>query len=79
VVPEADLDAAVDDLIDSILSYSPAVIALGKQTFYSQLDLDERAAYRETQAVMVKNALMGDAQEGMAAFLEKRAPTWRGK
>ncbi|HKX74681.1 MAG TPA: enoyl-CoA hydratase [Acidimicrobiia bacterium] len=79
VVPEEDLDAAVDDLIDSILRFSPAVIALGKQAFYSQVDLDQASAYRQTQDVMVKNALMADAQEGMGAFLEKRQPTWRDK
>lgn len=79
VVPEEELDAAVDDLVESILRFSPAVIALGKQAFYSQVDLDQAAAYRETQPVMVKNALMADGQEGMGAFLEKRAPIWTGK
>ncbi len=77
VVAEEDLDATVDELVASILSYSPAVIALGKQTFYEQVDLDQASAYQRTQPVMVKNALMDDAQEGMGAFLAKRRPEWK--
>ena len=38
-----------------------------------------RIAYAYAQEVMALNALAADAQEGMGAFLEKRAPRWRGK
>lgn len=79
VVPEGDLDTAVDELVMAILRSSPAVIGLGKQAFYAQVDVDQHSAYQQTQPVMVKNALMDDAQEGMGAFLEKRSPNWRGR
>lgn len=79
VVPDDQLDAAVADLAGSILKYSPAVVELGKRTFYEQIDLDQHQAYEQTKKVMVANAQMDDAREGMGAFLEKRAPTWRGK
>jgi enoyl-CoA hydratase/carnithine racemase len=79
VVPEVDLDAAVDELVAAILRSSPAVVGLGKQAFYAQVDVDQHSAYQQTQPVMVKNALMEDAQEGMGAFLEKRSPNWQGR
>jgi 1,4-dihydroxy-2-naphthoyl-CoA synthase len=41
--------------------------------------LDEQGAYDLTKEVMVANAAMEDAQEGMSAFLEKRTPSWTGQ
>lgn len=79
VVPEDDLDAAVDEFVVAILRSSPAVVGLGKQAFYSQIDVDQHSAYLQTEPVMIKNALMEDAQEGMGAFLQKRPPQWRGR
>jgi enoyl-CoA hydratase/carnithine racemase len=79
VVPDEQLDSAVAELVESIIAFSPAVIALGKRTFYSQIDVDQHQAYEDTRAVMVANAQMEDAKEGMGAFLDKRQPTWRGK
>lgn len=75
-VPTDELDKHIDDLIEKILRFSPTVIGLGKEAFYSQIDLDEHAAYDVTKTVMADNAAMPDAQEGMSAFLEKRAPEW---
>lgn len=79
VVPDEQLDSAVAELVESIIAFSPAVIALGKRTFYSQIDVDQHQAYEDTRAVMVANAQMEDAKEGMGAFLDKRQPSWRGK
>ena len=79
VVPEEDLDRAVEELVIAILRSSPTVVRLGKQAFYSQIEVDQHAAYSQTQPLMVKNALMEDAQEGMGAFLQKRPPRWPGR
>ena len=79
VVPAARLDAEVEALASRIASASPYVIALGKRAFYAQDQLPERAAYDITGPVMVDNAQAFDAQEGMRAFLEKRAPQWRNR
>jgi enoyl-CoA hydratase/carnithine racemase len=78
VVPAAELDDAVDALVTRIVASSPLTVGIGKEAFYAQIDLDEHAAYEHTKAVMAANAAIGDAQEGMGAFLEKRAPQWRG-
>jgi enoyl-CoA hydratase/carnithine racemase len=76
VVPADELDAAVNRLITDILRFSPRVIALGKHTFYEQIDVDEHAAYERAKVVMAGNAADADAQEGISAFLAKREPRW---
>jgi enoyl-CoA hydratase/carnithine racemase len=77
VVPADRLEAAVITLAERVARSSPAVLALGKRAFYEQEGMDERAAYGLACAVMVENAQMGDAHEGMHAFLEKRKPEWK--
>jgi enoyl-CoA hydratase/carnithine racemase len=78
VVPEAELEDAVGELVAAIASLSPVAISLGKEAFYAQVDLDERGAYDVAKRAMALNALAPDAQEGFAAFLEKRAARWAG-
>ena len=79
VVPAADLEDEVAGLIAKVARSSPLTVRIGKQAFYDQIELDERGAYELTRRVMESNAQTGDAQEGMGAFLEKRAPTWSGR
>ena len=78
VVPVSGLDEAVQELTDAICATSPLTIRLGKKAFYEQLGQREEAAYEQAVAVMTENALAHDAQEGMAAFLQKRRPIWKG-
>ena len=77
VVSAAELESAVRALAAKIVAMSPAVIGLGKEAFYRQIDLSQREAYEYTKEVMVSNALMADAHEGITAFLEKRKANWR--
>jgi enoyl-CoA hydratase/carnithine racemase len=79
VVPEDQLDATVKELTDVILASSPLTIRIGKEAFYDQLHLDENHAYEKATLVMAHNAALKDAQEGMTAFLQKRAPKWTGE
>lgn len=76
VVPEQELDAAIDQLVEAITSFSPSVIGMGKAAFYDQLTIDERTAYQRAIGVITDNAMLPDAQEGITAFLEKRPPNW---
>ena len=55
----------------------PAPARSGKQAFYAQIDLGQPKAYAYAKEVMTLNSLDGDAQEGIAAFLEKRAACWK--
>jgi enoyl-CoA hydratase/carnithine racemase len=78
VVPAAQLDKAVSELVAAIVRSSPLTVAIGKEAFYEQIDLGEHEAYEHAKAVMATNSLAGDAQEGMCAFLEKRPASWTG-
>jgi len=78
-VPADELDAAVGALVEKIARSSPLTVGIGKEAFYRQVDLDEHGAYELMRRVMTTNAETRDAQEGMTAFLEKRAPEWRGE
>jgi len=76
VVPDDELDAAVDELVARVTRGSRRSKALGKQTLHAQIDLPLEQAYDLAIGVMAANAAAGDGAEGIAAFAEKRAPRW---
>ena len=79
VVPAAGLHDAARRLAEKVAEASPLVVGIGKQAFYTQVDLDQPKAYAYAKEVMSMNALAADAQEGISAFLGKRKPCWSGK
>ena len=79
VVPAADLQSATRAMAQKVAEASSLVVAIGKQAFYTQIDLDQPKAYAYAKEVMSMNALAADAQEGISSFLGKRAPCWSGK
>ena len=79
VVPLDRLRDETLALARQIASSSRNVVALGKAAFYAQIDMDQTRAYEYTKEVMISNALEPDATEGIAAFLERRRPVWRGE
>ncbi|MBZ5606624.1 MAG: enoyl-CoA hydratase [Acidobacteriia bacterium] len=78
-VPAAELEAETRRLACQIAQASSFTVALGKQAYYAQIDLDQPKAYAYAKEVMTMNSLADDAQEGISAFLEKRAACWTGK
>ncbi|TCP54833.1 enoyl-CoA hydratase/carnithine racemase [Tamaricihabitans halophyticus] len=76
VVPDTELDAAIDQLLSKATRGSRVSKALGKQTLYAQLDRPEDDAYGIALEVMAGAAQLDGAKEGMAAFMEKRQPVW---
>jgi enoyl-CoA hydratase/carnithine racemase len=76
VVAPDKLEEAFDALLARLLDKPQAVLALGKRAFYRQLEMGLEDAYAFTTEVIVDNALGKDFEEGLAAFLEKRAPVW---
>ena len=79
VVPASQLDEATQRLAEQIAEASALTVQIGKQAFYTQIDLDQPKAYAYAKEVMSMNALAADAQEGMCAFVEKRKPVWSGR
>ena len=79
VVPASELQAETRKLAARISEASELVVALGKQAYYTQIDLDQPKAYAYAKEVMSMNSLAADAQEGISAFLEKRKACWAGK
>ena len=57
---------------------SPLTLAIGKEAFYRQAELDLEAAYAYASEAMTRNMLARDAQEGVDAFLQKRPAVWTG-
>jgi enoyl-CoA hydratase/carnithine racemase len=78
-VPAPELQAETRKLAQRIAGASSLTVALGKQAYYTQIDLDQPKAYAYAKEIMTMNSLAADAQEGIAAFLEKRAACWSGK
>lgn len=79
VVPAAELDAAVARMVEKLLAAAPSAIRRGKYAMAAieSMSFDEAIAFLEAQIGAV--ALTEDAQEGMAAFREKRKPQWPGR
>jgi enoyl-CoA hydratase/carnithine racemase len=78
VVPAGDALAEAMRMAEAIASKSPATVAVGKETFYRQLEMPVAEAYAEAAEVMVRNMMYRDAEEGISAFIEKRPPVWKG-
>lgn len=79
VVAPSDLTATTMALARQIASKSPLTLKIGKEAFYTQAELPLEEAYRMTSEVMVVNMLARDAEEGISAFIARRAPVWEGR
>ena len=75
-VPDAELDARVDELLARCTRGSRAAKGRGKRTLYAQLDRPEADAYDIAVDVMASSSETPEAREGMTAFFEKRKPVW---
>ncbi len=65
--------------LEKIAEASLLTLSIGKEAFYTQVNLADFQAYDYAKSVIVTNLLAEDAKEGLRAFLEKRKPTWREK
>ncbi len=79
VVAAAELDGAIDDLVEKLAANSPAVMAVGKRAFYAVEDMDLDTALDYLHHGLTAVASTEDAAEGIEAFLDKRPPEWTGR
>src|ERR1700735_657521 len=77
VVPAAQIDSAVQDLLERVTPGSAERKGIGKQALYAQIDLDQPKAYSYAVEVMAATSQLPDAREGMPALLGKGKPNWR--
>ena len=78
VVPRAALQAAALELLDQLAQKSPTALRLGRRAFYATQDLPYEAQLEALCAQFSLTAASADAAEGIAAFLEKRKPDFKG-
>ncbi len=79
VVPADQLAAETKALAEKIAQASPLALSIGKEAFYTQVNLADLQAYDYAKQVIVNNLFVEDAKEGLSAFLENRKATWKGK
>nr|WP_304504791.1 enoyl-CoA hydratase [Defluviimonas sediminis] len=77
VVTTDALREATHEVARKIASKSSMTLATGKRAFYAQREMPLSEAYDYASSVMVENMLARDAEEGIGAFIEKRAPQWQ--
>jgi len=78
-VPKAEFQDKVDKMAKKLASFSPAVMGLGKQSFYRMADMTVEDALEYLKCQLTINAQTEDIVEGVHAFLEKRDPQWKGR
>jgi enoyl-CoA hydratase/carnithine racemase len=79
VVADDDLEAATAALARQIASKSPLTLAIGKEAFYRQAEMDLAAAYGYASEVMTRNMMARDAEIGIDALLSRTTPEWCGR
>src|SRR5437764_8248143 len=79
VVPVDELDAATDELAADLAAKSPAIVKLGRDSFYAVWDTSAADALNYLHTMLTVNTMTEDAAEGIAAFAEKREPQWKGR
>jgi enoyl-CoA hydratase/carnithine racemase len=79
IVPAADLDDAVAETTSSLVSLSPVVLALGKESYARAAQMTRDDAFAYLAGMLDLHLQTEDAAEGITAFLQKRPPQWRGR
>jgi enoyl-CoA hydratase/carnithine racemase len=79
VVPAAELVPAAQALAERIAANAPLSVLAGKRTVYLAAERELSEAFSEAERIWEPVYLSADAQEGPAAFRDKRTPIWKGR
>jgi enoyl-CoA hydratase/carnithine racemase len=77
VAEPEQLDAEVEKLVAAIIAKPRVAVAIGKEFFYRQIELDIASAYQAAARTMACNMMDEAALEGVQAFIDKRPPRWK--
>ena len=75
-VPAGELDAEVAAVVARLLAGGPSALAAAKRLVYTIPGMDRKAAFTRTTELSQSLFASAEAAEGMAAFREKRPPSW---
>ena len=78
-VPPGEFEEKVAEMARKLSSFSPAVMGLGKSSFYQIADMNLEDALRYLQSQLTINTQVEDLREGITAFMQKRDPVWKGR
>lgn len=79
VVPAADLDREVEELVSALAVKAPIAVRMGKAAYNAAQEMTLGPALAAMQAQLSLLTQTADAAEGVAAFFEKRSPRWTGR
>jgi enoyl-CoA hydratase/carnithine racemase len=79
VVPDAGLRAGAQALAERIAANAPLSVRAAKKTAYLSARMGIAEAFAEAERIWAPVYLSDDAQEGPAAFRDKRPPAWTGR
>ena len=78
-VPKSEFKDRVEQMANKLASFSPAIMGLGKRSFYQMADMGLEEALEFLKSQLTINAQTEDIVEGVTAFMEKREPQWKGR
>jgi enoyl-CoA hydratase len=79
LVPRPELDEAVGELLGVLQAKSPLALRLGKESFHASQDMPFEEALAYLNSMLTVDLESEDVAEGVSAFLQKRAPEWKGR
>lgn len=80
LVPEADLEKTVNDLVSRITTHSGPVLSMAKKAILGGMGLSLRDGLKQSMDIFLNQLYkLEDSQEGLRALVEKRKPNWKNR